>query len=192
VAGKERAGPDFTTWVRPVSSRPAREISFEERRYENGDDPAILDIIRILMTAPCPESYQTENHLIDSDYYWERKGHATWQQVLGALDKVSGPLWMNGSSTYNGHNDQVQEQAASAIKHSLVLIRPSGLTVSVAREGGVYAPAKRKVRASFSFNGNYYRLTVTDPNIEYQYLQGQDGQFPVFGLCSMCELGRTL
>jgi len=34
----------------------------------------------------------------------------------------------------------------------------------------VYAPAKRKVRAEFQFNGERYKLAVTDPVIERTYL----------------------
>ncbi|MDA8248900.1 MAG: hypothetical protein M0Z28_06945 [Rhodospirillales bacterium] len=185
VAGKEMNGSVVTGWVRPISDRPTREISLEERRYENGNDPDILDIVTIPMKGPSPETYQTENYLIDADYYWELKGRANWTQVLGALDNVPGPLWINESSTYNGQNDQLQEQTALQFKHSLLLIRPIGATISVAREGGVYAPAKRAVRASFSFNSLHYKLKVTDPYIEHKYFRGEDGSFSV-SECIIC------
>jgi len=68
VAGKEREGSRFATRGRPVSSRPDGEISLIDRRYENGADPEILDIIQIPMAAPCPQSFQTENHLIDANF----------------------------------------------------------------------------------------------------------------------------
>jgi hypothetical protein len=191
VAGKERNGSAFTKWVRPVSTRPHREVSLEERRYENGSDPDILDIIRIPMKAPCPESYQTENELIDPEYYWELEGRATWQQVLASLDKVNGPLWINESSTYNGHNDQVAEQIAGQSNHSLLLIKPIDLTISVAREGGVFAPAKRAARTSFLFDGLRYTLKVTDPYIEHEYLRGENVVFPV-SECVLCvSLGEA-
>jgi hypothetical protein len=191
VAGKERSGTSFSNWIRPVSSRPTREISLDERRYENGNDPSVLDIITIPMKEPCPEAHQVENHLIDPEYYWELKGRATWPQVLGALDKVRGPLWVNESSSYNGHNDEIQEESAGKFQHSLLLIKPTDVTISVAREGGVFAPAKRAVRASFSLNGLHYKLKVTDPVMEHRYFQGENGVFPV-PECILCvSLGEA-
>ena len=47
IAGKELVNSGYGSWIRPVSHRPTEEISEEERRFENGDDPQILDRISI-------------------------------------------------------------------------------------------------------------------------------------------------
>ena len=190
VAGKERIGPNFTTWIRPVSNRPTRELSEEDRRYDNGDDPDILDIVQIEMSAPCPETYQTENHLIDENYYWQRVGRGTWQQLLGGIDNVTGPLWNRGGSTYYGINDQVPESVANSMGHSLLLVHPSSLMISVSREGGTFSPTKRKVRGLFSINNIQYKLLVTDPFTEHAYLRGLDGVFYIQDVILCVSLGE--
>jgi hypothetical protein len=93
VVGKEIAGSTIGAWIRPVSARPAGELSEEERRFQNGQDPKLLDVIRIPMVDPRPHGFQTENHLIDDGYYWTKERDASWDDLKAALDPVGGPLW---------------------------------------------------------------------------------------------------
>lgn len=179
LAGKEVIQEHLGPWIRPVSDREHEEISEEERRYEDGNYAGLLDIVTIPMIEPRPKSYQSENHLIDPNFYWMRVSQATWNQVITATDDVSGPLWVNGYSSFNGHNDQVPEAIATTLNNSLFLINPSGLKIAVARETSNYAPTKRRVRADFSLNGQHYILAVTDPYMERHFLSGSDGVFPL-------------
>lgn len=179
IAGKEVRDGEYGDWIRPVSKRPSEEISLSERRYESGQDPQVLDIISIPMLEPRPASFQVENHLIDNEFYWEKVDHVNWQDVKAAVDVVSGPLWINRFSTWEGQNDKVPEAQAEKLASSLLLIHPDTVRIHVGREGGVYAPAKRKVRASFEFNGQSYLFAVTHPSVERRYLSGQDGEFTI-------------
>lgn len=106
IAGKEWADGAFGGWVRPVSARPTHEISDEERSYEDGVYPQLLDVIEIPMRARSPIYHQRENIIIDQDYYWEKVGRVGWADLRPALDHPPG-LWANGDSTFHGSNDRV-------------------------------------------------------------------------------------
>ena len=176
VAGIEHTTDGWGDWIRPVSARPTEEISAEERHYENGLDPVLLDTISIPFLEARPHGAQQENHLIDADYYWEKTGNIEWCDLEDLVDEVEGPLWLNGACSYNGLNDQIPEDQASQLENSLVLVRPDTLEIAVRLEG-YQSPQKRKVRACFSLNGHQYRLMVTDPVVTSEYLQQENGTY---------------
>ncbi len=175
VAGKELADGKIGAWIRPVSGRPAGELFDEDRHFQDGQDHKLLDVITIPMIGARPCGYQTENHLIDAGCYWTKEGEATWSDLQAALDTVTGPLWDNSSSSYNGLHDRVEETVANNLGGSLRLIEVMDLTIAVAVEGAKIGNAHRKVRGRFTLNGAPYLLAVTDPVIERKYLAGPDG-----------------
>jgi hypothetical protein len=183
VAGKEFSKDStFGAWVRPVSNRPTEEISVEERRYENGEDPRLLDVISIQMRGHVPHAHQTENHLIDSEYYWVKQRTLTWGELDAAVEDYSGALWIDGSHSYNGENDRIAEAQTLELDNSLTLVETENLVIGVAHEG---INPKRKVRARFSLEGERYLLVVTDPVIEREYLARENGEYDV-GVARLC------
>lgn len=191
LAGKEFGEGKIGNWIRPVSAREKGELSEEDRRFENGKDPTLLDIVEIPMTEPKPHGYQTENHLIDDQYYWINKGRATLDQARKALDKIEGPLWDNCSSSYNGLHDRVAEEAASKLRDSLKLIEVKDLVIEVAVEGENFGSGKRKVRGHFSLNGHEYKLVITDPVVERRYFEGENGTFKIGNAVLCISLGEA-
>jgi hypothetical protein len=185
VAGREIGGGKIGAWIRPVSGRPAGELSEEDRRFQNGQDPSLLDVISVPMVEPRPHGFQTENHLIDDDHNWTKEREASWDDLKAALDRVAGPLWDNSSSSYNGLHDRVEEAAANQLGYSLRLIEVADMKIAVAVEGAEFGNGKRKVRGRFTFNTAEYWLAVTDPVIERKYLVGKDGEFKV-GNATLC------
>ena len=165
VAGKEVLADGYGKWIRPVSARPSAEISEEERRYENGVLARVLDIIRIPIIGATPQLYQSENYVIDAEYYWVKKDELSWGDVKQLVDKPV-PLWTSNDSTYYGLNDRVKVDIAAKLHNSLMLIDPEDLTIKVVTEGTEFGNARRRVRADFKHAGTYYSLIVTDPVAE--------------------------
>lgn len=176
IAGKEWRNGIPGEWVRPVSMRSTHEISEIERRYDDGKHPHLLDIISIPCASYKPLSHQNENHLIDPDYYWILNGKLPWEDISSWIDEPSN-LWGTGESSYAGINNRV------AIGHedgtSLYLIKTSQLQLFVGRKAPEYPDSKRGVRGEFIFQGITYRMDITDPAIESQYLCKADGQYTI-------------
>ena len=53
------------------------------------------------------------------------------------------------------------------------------MKVQVRTEGGVFGPAKKRVRAGFKYNGEEYNFIVTDPVAEQTFLRREEGVFAV-------------
>jgi hypothetical protein len=190
VAGREIVGDSVGAWIRPISVRASQELSEDERRYQDGTDPKLLDVIDVWMTEPKPHGYQTENHIIDDNIYWGFVRKATPAELEASIE-ASGPLWENISSSGNGLHDRIHEANAGNYGNSLKLINVQNLVISVGVEGAAFGNAKRKVRGHFTFDRVDYILAVTDPIVERQYLAGQDGQFAV-GAATLCvSLGEV-
>jgi hypothetical protein len=171
IAGLEIEGSQIGGWIRPVSNRSTEEISLSERRFEDGSEPDLLDILEIPMLEPRPHACQTENHLIDEEYYWAKTGDFPRQQ-LPELCEVPNPLWVNGFHSYNGINDRIPEEQANSLPASLVLVDPQRLIIAVER-----GLTERQVRAEFRVAGQTYKLTVTDPVVERQFLSRGEGYY---------------
>jgi hypothetical protein len=156
-------------------------VSEADRRYENGGDPALLDIIDVEFTKPSPEGHQPENWLIDDNYYWVKRGRAK----LEDLDSLVGPkvpLWGIGNSTGAGLNDRVTMADAISAGSSLVLVRTPKLQIKVFKPGEDYGNLKRRVQGRFKWAGHSYYIWVTDPIIEKRYLGQPDGEHDL-GAC---------
>lgn len=190
IAGREVTAAGLGPWIRPVSERPGHEISEEERRYQDGSMPALLDVIDVVMKSPQPSFHQQENHVIDDGYYWVRNGSASWAYIQPAVEDPQGPLWVNGYSSTYGINDRVPAAVANTLTRSLYIVRPNNLRIVVSLEGGLRYPAKRKVRARFQLSSEDYCLSVTDPVVEQRHLAQPDGETPIPAALLCVSLGE--
>jgi hypothetical protein len=191
IAGREWIGGRLPgSWVRPVSERECGDVSEYERQYEDGAEPRVLDIIDIPVLEPRPKGWQTENWLLDSECYWQKKGSYSWFDLPALLDPVA-PLWIDGYSTYDGRNDKIPDESMQSVTGSLRLIHARRIELAVFSPGEAFGNRKRRVQARFSYAGNDYALWVTDPNYEREYLAKLDGVHDIGECYLTISLGES-
>lgn len=186
IAGKEWNNNVVGSWIRPVSIRFTHEISEEERRYQNGLHPKLLDIINIPCDVSQPVSHQGENHVIDPDYYWVKIGIIRWEDIQIFIDTPPS-LWSLGHGSYTGLNNRVALGRENGI--SLHLISVERISLLVGKKAPEYPDSKRAVRGEFVYNGSTYRMDITDPAIEQNYLSQADGRYEVSNPILCISLG---
>lgn len=189
IAGREIGRGKPGAWIRPVSARASREVSEYERQYEDGSDPRVLDIISIPVLKPLPEKWQTENWLLDDEFYWRKEG--TWPRfdLSDLLDPVA-PLWINGFHTYHGNNDKIPDESMRDVSGSLRLIHARRTRLAVFSPGEAFGNRKRRVQTHFSHAGADYALWVTDPKYERRYLAKLDGTYDIGDCYLTISLGE--
>jgi hypothetical protein len=84
-------------------------------------------------------------------------------------------LWGTGASSYEFVNNRVVETAI--VTESLYLIHVDEVRILVGPKSAEYP--KRIVRGEFKYNQHQYRMSITDPVIEDQYLATKDGCYTV-------------
>ena len=178
IAGREWNDGQVGQWIRPVSARENQEVSENERQYEDGSDPRVLDIIDIPLLDRQPEGCQTENWRLDPESYWKKVGRLP-SSDLPALTEAAAPLWIDGHSTRRGKNDEIPMAEVGSVADSLRLVRVGRLKLSVFMPGEAFGNKRRRVQGRFSHAGSEYALWVTDPKFERRYLAKPDGDYEV-------------
>jgi len=173
VAGKEITENGIAQWIRPVSIRETGEMLSREIMFNDGNIPKLLDIIAVPFEQHVPHSCQIENWLI-AKKNWIRKGEFSLSDMPKLCDNPD-TLWINGYHGNYGINDKIPQERAESISSSLLLIEPENFIVTVQEESGI-----KKVRGKFDFKGIAYKLAITDPGIENQYLAKSSGQYPIY------------
>jgi len=189
LAGREIVNDQPGPWIRPVSAREHQEVSEQERDYDDGSDPIVLDIIDVPLIEARPHQYQQENWLLDPNFYWHKAGRSNWTDLQAYLEP-HGSLWTNGYSSYSGLNDRVDSKDSDVLHSSLRLIHVDTVIVEVSRPGVSFGNQKRKVRGQFEHAGTHYNLGVTDPVYEKRYRALPDGRHQLGEACLTISLGE--
>lgn len=180
IAGIEIDGNQYAGWVRPVSDRAGREISEEDRRFENGQRCSVLDIVKVPMDRQETLIHQSENHVIDGDLYWEKIGEMPAAHLIPAVQHFDAPIWPHCESTQYGNNDKISQDRLVDIQTSLVLIQPNNVEIVVSTDPGFNgAPGRVAVRANFICGGQRNSLKITDPLVKTDYMGRGQGTYQI-------------
>ena len=177
IAGKELLSDGRPGgWVRPVSDRGDEAVSSFERQYRDHSEPRVLDVIDVPVLEERPNSYQSENWLLDPHparppVFWS-KVHRVILDDLSQFTDPAGPLWIDGHSSDKGRNDRIPLYLANALDSSLRLIQVDRLELSTSKarhKQKVQGVSSYKVQGRFQYDGVEYWLSVTDPIYEQAY-----------------------
>jgi hypothetical protein len=153
-------------------------VTAAERRYDDGSEPKILDIIDVPLVGARPNDFQPENWLIDKARSWRRVG-AEAPSALGHMVDRAGSLWLNGWGSSHGRNDRVPADRAASLESSLRLIEVPSLVLEVLTTESPGGAKRRRVRGGFDWDREGYAMWVTDPQIEDRYLKMRDGAYHI-------------
>ena len=180
VAGKEVL-PDgrLGAWIRPVSGLPHGGVSEDERCYEDGREPSVLDVIDVPVVGPHPKDYQQENWRLDSKRRWTKVARIQWNALPQWAD-AGEDLWIVGHSSSEGQNDRIPLPDANSLRSSLRLIEVRSLQITVSEPAKPSNPIPA-LRAAFHYNGHDYSLRITDPVSESGAVKMDYGNYNVDG-----------
>ncbi|HGM4966969.1 MULTISPECIES: dual OB domain-containing protein [Pseudomonas] len=170
IAGKIWDGQNPGSWIRPVSNRPKDSISNAERTYGNGQPAQLLDLTTISFSAEQPHPYQNENHIILHPPLWASERRLALEEIEALEDRPE-QLWELGHRSRCGVNDRVPEDLLTGRRQTLYLIRPQNISVTVSAESAEWNNPKLTARASFTYSGNQYALSITDERAKAYFLR---------------------
>lgn len=190
VAGKELVEGKVGQWVRPISDRKTGELSWGDRRLSNGQEPSLMDVLNVTMLEKRPHGYQTENHLIDKQSYWQFDRQATWEEVAASVDGAKSPLWNDQSSSYYGVRDRIAEAVTAEIVSSLKLLDVSNFEIRVVVEGAEFGNPRKRIRGRFLLGKTEYVLSITDPAVLESYRNRKEGTYAIDRAILCVSLGE--
>lgn len=136
----------------------------------------VLDVIDVPVLEARPRTFQSENWLLDPNYYWSKVERLTPRDLPDYVDNA-GPLWLNVGSTRAGLNDQIPLDQANGLTSSLTLVRVPSVRISVLSTGAAFGNPRRRVQARLVLGGVDYSLWVTDPIYERRYLAQENADY---------------
>jgi hypothetical protein len=166
------------SWLRPISNRPGHEISEFEQCYPDGRMAHLFDVVEIPCVEKQPYGHQSENVLIDDRFYWKKKGRLAWKDILALVDQDA-DLWVNGFSAYHNRNNRVPARLINEDGGSLRLIKLDEIVLYAGPKAPDFGNMKLVVRTGFEYQGQEYKLDLTDPEYERACLKKGPGEYCV-------------
>lgn len=158
-------------WVRPVSADQGGALLPHQCRVDDGTEARTLDVIRLDLSGPLPQSYQPENWLVSNKMPWRLISRPAPESLIQIIcsNLVSGPSLLGNT------NDRVPAVSFSGTSapSSLALVIPNNPRLRVTRD----VTSRKQVRAIFEISRTYYDLVVTDPVWERKLSNHPEGDY---------------
>jgi hypothetical protein len=156
LGGKE----DWGEWIRPVTHHDEGAIRLSECRLQDGAAPLPFDVIQIPLTARENNPTQPENWYIQPSGQWSKITVWSKNEAQKLIERPKSLWWEPGAKK----QDRVTPQyLLSQKKHqSLYLVKPVNFQFFV-EDYNWDGKDKKRVRAIFSYNGQNYNFSMTDP-----------------------------
>jgi hypothetical protein len=155
-------------WIRPVSHYEHGTLLWQHYTLANGQEAAILDIIRVPLAEPASEPFQPENWRLTAGRS-QLVGRADDSVVRGVLLPAldAGPRLFGNSLDSLGADNPPPSS-------SLALVEPLSIHWRIRTR----YTGSRQTRARFQFSGSHYDLVVTDPRWEERLSVLEYGDHP--------------
>ncbi len=174
MGGRLVAGP----WVRPLGDGPEGSLEYTVRRYDDGREASVLDVVRFRCTPLPAQPHQAENVRLAPGQSLVKVGTIQPQLAIRTCLQQPGHLWLP-EDMCPVRNDRIPAAWLNEqpIRNSLYLIRPMDayLLRTVSRSG------QPQLRCIFTHNTLRYSLVVTDPRVKSAYLPQPEGRYPLPG-----------
>ncbi len=152
----------FGTWVRPVSAHGDGELYHEETIRGDGAMVQVMEFATVMLARNQGEPCQPENWVIAGPRCWTALDRPCKLPPMAALQEKPVDLWIDKAEL----NDRISPQRLAELRpgFSLAVIRPQELTLAWWSEMNSFKKRPQsKFRARFTYNGEKYELSLTDP-----------------------------
>jgi len=161
----------FGGWIRPVSAHGQGELDHEETIREDGAMVGVMEFATVALARNENEECQPENWVIEGGAgrrCWSKLDRPCKLPPMAALEEHPADLWIDKAEM----NDRISPHRLAELRpgFSLCVIRPEELTLAWFSEMNTFKKRPQsKFRARFTYNGEKYELSLTDPLASERY-----------------------
>lgn len=165
VAGREVVGngldASYGAWIRPVSRMGEGELTSAHCALQNSMQPRIWDVVDVSLDAHEGSCAQPENWYIDPETRWVKIGERSTLGLPPIHADTPPDLWLDRA----GPSDRIAPATLSALNRNQSLYLVAVADFRLAIEWNAWK-GRHARRACFTYCGQSYRLSMTDPDME--------------------------
>ena len=144
-------------WVRLVSSKDGGAF---QKALLDDMDINVLDVVQVRLKGRVQFETQTENWLVDYDMPINKVGSKTLAQII-TLRGIDKPKYI-----FENSKNELTNGEAKNLNHSLEMVFVNNVTFDTCVKGD----GKNHHKICFDYNGENYKLALTDPKLRIDKL----------------------